>query len=80
MQTRIKQLAGKSNLSDEYIDVLPAVPRDLLTAHPDLALAVFSAEHPPVICPLNVHDIALARSKINMRGSLMRNSIHVVSA
>ena len=80
-QTRIKQLAGKSNLSEEYIDVLPAVPRDLLTAHPDLALAVFSAEHPPVSCPLHMQDISVARSKILMRGgSLMRNYLHVVSA
>ena len=44
-------------------------------------MAVFSAEHPPVSCPLHAHDIAIARSKILMRGgSLMRNSLHVVSA
>ena len=80
MQARIKQLAGRSNLSHEYIDALPPSPRTFLRMSPQRARAVFSAEHPPVICPLNVHDIALARSKINMRGSLMRNSIHVVSA
>ena len=44
-------------------------------------MAVFSAEHPPVSCPLHTQDISVARSKILMRGgSLMRNYLHVVSA
>ena len=63
------------------IEVLPPVPSDLLIAHYKTAIAVFSAEHPPVRCPLHNVDMQIARSKINMRGgSLMRNSLHVVSA
>ena len=70
MQARIKQLAGRSDLSQEYVDALPPSPRTFLHMSPQTARAVFSAEHLP---PMNVHDIALARSKINIRGSLRLN-------
>ena len=80
-QARIKQLTGKSNLAQEYIEVLPPIPRDFLQAHRAIALAVFSEERLPVTCPLQDLQITLARSKISMRkGPLMRNSLHVVSA
>ena len=80
MQARIKQLTGKSNFSQEYIEVLPPAPSDFCRAHRATALAVFSADQPPVRCPLQNMQISLARSKIIMRGgSLMRNSLHVVS-
>ena len=68
MQARIKQLAGRSDLSQEYVDALPPSPRTFLHMSPQTARAVFSADHLPVVCPMNVHDIALARSKINIRG------------
>ena len=79
-QARIKQMTGKSNLAQEYVDVLPLAPRDFLQAHRAIALVVFSSERLPVACPLNVLQMTLARSKISIRGgSLMRNSLHVVS-
>ena len=68
MQARIKQLAGRSDLSQEYVDALPPSPRTFLHMSPQTARAVFSADHLPVVCPMNVNDIALARSKINIRG------------
>ena len=79
-QARIKQMAGRSNLLLEYVEKLPLAPRDFLQAHRTIALAVFSADRPPVACPLKDALITLARSKISIRGgSLMRNSLHVVS-
>ena len=73
-------MAGKSNLAQEYVEVLPLAPRDFLQAHRAIALVVFSAERPPVACPLKDLHITIARSKISIRGgSLMRSSLHVVS-
>ena len=64
----IKQLAGKSNMCEELIDVLPSIPKDLLRTNSDLARAVFSAQRLPIKCPLSIGDLLLARGKINMRG------------
>jgi hypothetical protein len=67
-QVRIKQLIT-SDMSPLYIEKLPPTPRDLLRQFPDLAVRLFSAEDPPVSCPLDLTALQAVRSKIKMRGN-----------
>ena len=52
-----------------YITLLPATPALYLQEYPSLATRVFSAERPPVSCPLNEAACRFLECRITMRGS-----------
>jgi hypothetical protein len=67
-QAAIKKLAVKV-IDDNFLQVLPPTPRDLLRLRPDIARSVYSAARLPMSSPLDQIVVGIVRSRINLRGA-----------
>lgn len=78
-QGRIKQLSKTISVPD-YVEVLPASPRDLLRSHPEVANMLFDAENLPVPSPLNQTLVAQVRAMMVLRGGNLQPKIFSTQA